>query len=252
MPASNSSIDPNSAFWATQSTSMHRSDDKQIYEKKAVEHAALIRAEDRDTDLVDLGCGAGELLVHFSKLVRVTTGFDISKSMLDAARAVLPDADIQLVQGNDVLAFIASSPHAVWTTTGAVNQFLDMAAQRRLLDAFASHPRARAYYMFDCVDPIRYSLLAHGISYRPVNPTLPLGIGYVKHLLRRLSTAGRIAAGARANTRYLGSAAMGWGQLPRFWLVESQARGLEVEIVSSRHYEYRYHVLLHKPRVAHG
>jgi hypothetical protein len=40
---------------------------------------------------------------------------------------------------------------------------------------------------------------------------------------------------------------MGYGYLPRFWLEACDARGLEVEIVSSRFYEYRYHVLIHKP-----
>jgi cyclopropane-fatty-acyl-phospholipid synthase len=231
---------------------MHRSDDERLYEKKAVEFASLMRPEDRDADLVDLGCGAGELLVYFARIVRVTAGFDISASMLDAARAVLTDADIELVRGDDVFAFVASSPHAVWTTTGAVNQFLDAAGQRRLLDVFASHPRTRSYYMFDCVDPIRYSLLSHGISYRPSHLGLPVGAARAKRLLLRLAAAGRIAAGTWADARALGSVAMGWGQLPRFWLNESLARSLEVEIVSSRYYEYRYHVLLHKPRTAHG
>jgi SAM-dependent methyltransferase len=240
------------AFWATQTSSMHRGDDPQIYQKKAIEFAAVLRPEDREAGLVDLGCGAGELLQHFQHLVRISTAFDVSESMLAAARSRLGDSGIELIHGSDVIAFLGTAPSSVWTTTGAVNQFLAPNLQRRLLDLFAAHPRAMRYYMFDCVDPLRYALMAHGISYRPTH----LGrVGNLatraKRTLRRLRLAGRLAVGGQRDSQHLGSTAMGWGQLPRFWIREAMSRRLGIEIVSSKYYEYRYHVVLEKPDVEH-
>ncbi len=240
------------AFWATQTSSMHRADDPQIYQKKAVEFAAVIRPEDRQAGLVDLGCGAGELLEHLQHLVRISAAFDGSESMLTAARSRLGDSGIELIQGADVIAFLGTAPNSVWTTTGAINQFLDPDGQRRLLDLFAAHPHARRYYMFDCVDPLRYALLPHGISYRPTNliRVEPLAT-QAKRAIRRLMLAGRLAVGGPSDSQHLGSVAMGWGQLPRFWIREGMSRRLRVEIVSSKYYEYRYHVVLEKPDAEH-
>ena len=45
----------------------------------------------------------------------------------------------------------------------------------------------------------------------------------------------------------LPGAGMGFGYLPSFWRRQADAHQLSVEIVSSRYYEYRYHVMLRKP-----
>lgn len=243
-----SANDACTAFWATQTSSMHRGDDPRIYEKKAVEFAAVIRPEDREAGLVDLGCGAGELLEHLQRLVRISTAFDGSESMLATARSRLDDSGIELVHGPDVIAFLGAAPNPVWTTTAAINQFLAPDLQRRLLDLFAVHPHAVRYYMFDCVDPLRYALLSHGISYRPTHLTRVDNLSTrAKRTFRRLQLAGRLAVGGCRESQWIGNVATGWGQLPRFWIREAMSRRLGIEIVSSKYYEYRYHVVLERP-----
>ncbi len=165
----------------------------------------------------------------------------------------MSNSGIELIHGSDVIAFLRTAPNSVWTTTGAINQFLAPDQHRRLLDLFAEHPHAKRYYMFDCVDPLRYALLAHGISYRPTHLARAADLATrSKRAIRRLMLAGRLAVGKPRDSQYLGSAAMGWGQLPRFWIREAMSRRLGVEIVSSKYYEYRYHVVLEKPDAEHG
>lgn len=246
-------MDRETQYWANQSQSLHRRADAASYVKKAEEHAAWMRAEDRTARLIDLGCGAGELLHPFSRLVRVTAGLDRSSSMLSACRARLEGQEIELIEG-DIFTHLPESTYEVWTTTAGLNQYLGPDELHRLLDLFATHRTARSFYLFDCVDPMRWSLTPHGISYDADRFTAPRTLrGRLASIVLRVSAAGLLLLGPpRSDCRRFRNAGMGWGYLPRFWLKACAARSLEIEIISSRSYEYRYHIAIHRRAGDHG
>jgi len=235
-------------FWNKQTTSLHRFGSEDFYRNKADEHASLVPASLKQAGCVDLGCGAGELLYFFSDLVRVNAGLDYSSSMLKEAEKRLAGKTIEL-SSRDIFDYLPAADEPVWTTTGAINQYLPPDQVARFIDTFVQNQRAQALYLFDCVDPLRIALLPYGSSYvlrsRGTSASGTMRAGYV--LARRILTAARLAFGfyGRASQKLRG-AGMGYGYLPRFWLEAAAARGLDIEIVSSRFYEYRYHAILKK------
>lgn len=235
-------------FWASQTQSLNRESHGEFYRRKALEHAGILGERCRSCDgVLDIACGAGELLEQLAGRVRIEVGLDYSESMLAAARQRLGAASgIEWVRA-DVFEYLPAARTGVWMSTGGINQYLDAADLRRILDIFAGNPHARALYLFDCIDPLRLRLLQGGISYRPEH-LLPDSPGWrARRLIRRLRFATRYVAGGYAReVQYLGSPSMGYGQLPAYWLRECAARLLQVEIVSSRYYEYRYHACITK------
>ena len=240
-------IDDAKRFWSSQTTSLHRFSETAFYTRKAEEHAATMSMEDRIGGCIDLGCGAGELLQHLATLVRVDAGLDYSASMLGEAAQRLRGLPIELVEA-DPLDYLPAASHRVWITTGAINQYYPADRLRRLLDLLGGHPHARALYLFDCVDPLRYRTRSFGSRYRP---TPNSSIATITQRLRRTGARWRVAL-ALAAGRFeapiapLGPSHLGFGQRPDFWIREAQARSIEIEIVSSRFYEYRYHVCLRR------
>lgn len=234
-------------FWAGQAASLNRESGKEFYRKKASEHAGILSAQDAQRGALDLGCGAGELLECLAALVKVDVGLDYSASMVASAKQRLSSfADLDLVEA-DVFEYLPATGIAVWMTTGAINQYFDAEGLRRVLDLFVTNAAARSFYLFDCIDPLRYRVLPFGSSYRSQHALAAAPRSRLKSAARRLAVAAKFALGGySADVQYLGSPSMGYGQLPRFWLRECVSRGLSVEITSSRYYEYRYHVQIAK------
>lgn len=240
------------AYWSQQKSSHHRGDDTGFYEQKAAEHAAFMDPSDRAAGSVDLGCGAGELLVHLRKHVEVKAGLDLSETMLMEARKKLDGSGVELLSP-DVFDYLPSSPLAVWMTTGALNQYLAVNELNRFLDMFTSNRQARSLYLFDCVDPLRHELLYQGIGYHINPPDLQGSRGRVlaklvyRYGLRFVFAAKLLSGYFSRNPVKLRGTGMGYGYLPAFWVDAAKRRGLEIQIVSSRVYEYRFHVALRKP-----
>jgi cyclopropane-fatty-acyl-phospholipid synthase len=240
-----------SEFWAHRSSSGHRFADEQYFAHKALEHAALMSDADREAGCVDLGCGAGELLVYFARHAKVDAALDYSPSMMAKAADRLAGSGIALSSA-DIFAYLPSCRHEVWVSSQAVNQYLTPSELERFLDLFWRHERARALYLFDCVDPARYALLPFGVSY--CGRAEPIAAASWNLALRRrirltgrrLRVAAALARGLLVRTAQRVSTGMGYGYLPAFWLRAALRRGLTLEIVSSRYYEYRYHVVMRK------
>jgi SAM-dependent methyltransferase len=234
-------------YFQTKDSSEHRHGTEQFYWEKAEEHAALMTSKDRESGCIDLGCGAGELLYHLSDLIKIHVGLDYSNSMLEAARRRLVGKEILLLN-RDIFDYLKRVDKKVWMTCAGTNQYEEAPFQKKLLDAFVNDQTATSFYLFDCVDPIRYSILNLGISYRP---RLPISKTKAMartcyHILRSFYMLINWALKYNVESYYLGSPSMGWGYLPGFWLKEGAIRNIEVSIVSSRVYEYRYHVLMQK------
>jgi len=240
-------------FWERQVSSLHRSDSREFYAQKAAEHLALMSVNELAGPAIDLGCGAGELLNCYIPRINVTKGLDYSSSMLAIARSRVPAADVELINAN-VFDYLPACGEPVWITTGALNQYLAHNELQRVIGLFADNARARSFFLFDCVDPLRYAMLPFGSSYLPAQDagaslrrTLARGI----HLgFRRAAVASRLLAGSlsRASVKLPGDG-MGFGHRPDQWHRWARAHSLECAIFSSQQYEYRYHVILRKPHV---
>ncbi|WP_315919379.1 class I SAM-dependent methyltransferase [Mesorhizobium sp. SP-1A] len=214
---------------------------------KAKEHAHHFPKSERHLESIDLGCGAGELLYYFSDLVRVSTGLDYSESMLTQAKERLKGKNIVLTNAN-AFEYLPDCKHYNWTTTGALNQYLAPIQIYSILDIFATNNNARCFYLFDCIDPLRIALMPYGIGYLP-RAKAPKGsaLRQFKRFGHRTLVALRLAWQQFGQPfRKLPGEGMGYGFLPQFWIDAASSRGLHIELVSSRFYEYRYHVLLRK------
>ena len=236
-------------FWQKQSSSHNRSADPEFYRRKAAEHAALLDPVEREAGCIDLGCGAGEMLRFFADDVNVKVGLDYSDAMLVAARAALGDRDIELTAA-DAFAYLPATAIPVWTTTGALNQYLSIEKLKDLMHIFADNPSSRSFFLFDCIDPMRFRAMPLGISYRENhayahdNPTIRRKI---KQLMLRVQYGTQLLFGRfDRDIHWLGNASMGYGIRPGFWHRIGKELDLGIEIVSSRYYEYRYHVLVRK------
>ena len=235
-------------FWAQQSSSFGRYDSPEFYSDKAEEHAQLLRIKDRVAGAVDLGCGAGELLEHLLHEVHIEAGVDYSSSMLEAAKKRIGKDSPELIKA-DVFQYLESATHPVWLTTGALNQYLKATQIEQLMALFHTNPKARSFYLFDCVDPIRYRLMGFGISFHPNQLTQDKVAWYrrIIRYLRRALVAFNLTFGRLSgDCVYMGSPAMGYGFSPRFWMELGKRHGISTRIVNSRHYEYRYHVIFNK------
>jgi SAM-dependent methyltransferase len=235
---------PEHDFWSSQTSSLHRADLPDIYRAKAAEHASIMTRAEREAVVLDIACGAGELLEQLRALMNVRTGIDYSDSMIAAAEARLNGSGIALIKA-DVFDYLPTTDAATWMTTGGINQYLDGAKQSALLEIFKQNVHARSYFLYDCVDPLRYQLLWSGLSYRPlhVEAATPAWKRYVLRLQAIASLA--IGRYERPQTKMRGDG-MGYGFRPSFWRAEAEKLGLNVSIVSSQQYEYRYHVVVRK------
>lgn len=235
-------------FWEHQSSSFGRYESDEFYADKADEHAQLMRPQDRDLGAVDLGCGAGELLFHLMTKVNIRTGLDYSESMLSEARIRLGDDGPELKTA-DVFDYLGDTTHPVWLTTGALNQYLKPDQIRHLLELFHANPNAQSFYLFDCVDPIRYRMMSMGISFRQEQLEVgrtPLHKKVIRFLRRIKFLLSLVFNRPSKDCTYMGSPQMGYGYYPKYWLKLCNDLGVPIRIVSSRHYEYRYHVILNK------
>tara|TARA_A100001035_G_C27767720_1_gene494592 strand:+ start:602 stop:1354 length:753 start_codon:yes stop_codon:yes gene_type:complete len=239
-------------FWDSQSSSFHRLDSKVFYDKKANEHAQIIQPNDRESGIIDLGCGAGELIEYLNELVNIEIGIDFSSSMIRAAKKRIKKThNIKFLVSNtdETFDFLKKSTQPVWTTAGALNQYLNLNEIKKLMEIFNANEHVRSFYLFDCVDPIRYKVLDFGCSYlsqKKKSKKYKL-IKRAKIYLRRLIFAMELTSGLLNKESYrLGLPNMGYGHLPQLWLKFGDDFSLHTNIVSSRFYEYRYHVIYTK------
>lgn len=129
-------------FWAKQSMSLNRESGDEFYRKKAKEHRDVLSDNDAQYGILDLGCGAGELLEQLAPLAKVAVGIDYSPAMLAAARRRLDGRfELELLEA-DVFSYLPNAEPPVWTTTSAINQYLDGAELERILDLFAANAKA--------------------------------------------------------------------------------------------------------------
>lgn len=240
-------------FWQSQNSSLHRSDSQNWYQKKAEEHAGLMHPNEKIQGIIDLGCGAGELLNPLSDLVKINAGTDYSGKMLDKAKELNNGKNIDFFEA-DIFELLNDREEATWITTGAINQYLNDNETNKLFEIFSSNNSARSFLLFDTVDPIRYKLLPVGIGYIN-NKAIPSSnsenkiVMHLKKIYRSSKSLLKIlllTLRLKVKPVSLGSPAMGYGHMTEYWFFIAKKFDLNIEIVSSRYYEYRYHVFFRK------
>lgn len=226
------------AFWEGQISSIQREDDAEFLKHKAREHVDFISPGDRSLDFIDLGCGAGELLAELCRHLEIATASDMSSTMLDQARSRLPEG-VDVVQG-DGIEVAQKSLQSGWMSCQALNQYLAPEKIDEFLRAFNASERAEALYLFDSVDPYRYRSLNDRSRFDGRRVT---GGARTRRFIWRWNN--RAVNLRRQDWASLG-VAMGYGYTPQFWMDRARMHGLGIAFGSSRYYEYRFHVAIHK------
>ena len=234
-------------FWDNQESSYNRSESQVYLRKKADEHISLIEYKSKKTDeILDIGCGAGELLFFVVNELNVKTAIDYSGLLLNKAKKRLrAHKEINFIK-SDVFEYLSKSKEKIWMTTASVNQYLNNSKVSQLIEKFSENKKVKYFYLFDTVDYIKYKMNICGSSYK--NQSV-LEKNIFKQLSKKIKCIINIVSLFmiyNKETVKLDSKVMGYGHSPQFWLFLAKKYNLEIEIVSSRYFEYRYHVILWK------
>lgn len=234
-----------SDYWSNVSFSAHRESDFSFYKANVKEHISVMDTGDTELSIIDLGCGTGKLLKCYLDEVNVVVGLDFSSNMLVEASEYVGEK-IKLVNAN-VFEYLPDCDIPVWITTEALNQYLNEIEIRNLLAIFKNNFHAKSFYLFETICPLRFPLMNCGLSYRSVSWMSENFLHSFKSFILRCQYAVKLVCGRLSrNICYLGSPMMGYAYLPRFWLSLAKELDLHVEIIGSKYYEYRYHVVLKK------
>lgn len=261
--------------WGSQKSSGNRlSSDLYLLRKASEIHSLLVDYCDYSGEtVVDIGCGAGELLEHLIPVLNIKRAIDYSISMLDVCKAriqlkyMLEAPRIEVGDIEDLFLL----EEEIWISTGALSQYSSCDEIMQALESFKSNKYARYLVLFDTIDPLRYHLLSC-LRYNNI-PSFPLidmekALGKetgnkrksffacLKNILREpiLNTlllmsfvqALKCLLGSANKVCRLPAELMGYGVMPCFWRKASADRGLICYLLSSREFEYRYHVVIGK------
>ena len=233
-------------YWSDKTSSLNRSSEVIYYQKKAYEHLNIMRESNLQSGVVDFGCGACELLTEISRITdHQYTAIDFSKSLLgEASKAV--NADRVTLVHSSARSYAMSAKEEVWMSCGAVNQYSDRRELEDFIQVFWDNDHSRALYFFDCIDPVKYRFFSSRIigSFSPYKKSNGLRPFLVKIGQRLMACLYVISGRYARQVESLG--AMGYGVRPEFWYDVTKGLKVQIEIVSSAVFEYRYHVRLEK------
>lgn len=231
-------------YWQDRDSSMNREDNTGYYNAKAAEHLAIISQSKVGNSVVDFGCGAGELLGPFSQGFQgKITGIDFSSSLIDIARKRPDLAEANLVE-SEALKFASGTEAPLWMTCGAFNQYSNAEKLTEFIEAFVGNKFAQKLYLFDTIDPVRVVLLRDDIieSWKPQRRELGRLRSFVKRW-RGLLKAYRCRT---SNQSVVQLGDLGYGVFVGYWFKQASLHPIDVKILASAQFEYRYHAVLTK------
>lgn len=229
-------------YWASQVDGGHRSTFESFLKKEAEEKLFHMP---EGNNLLDFGCGAGELLVYYARQYDYNLGVDGSKSMLKAAEGKIAKANIKnsikLLNLNDKQVWIylkTNLPLKTFDciTAGQVMQYLD----KNQIDYFIQNAVEfladnGKICLFDIVHKRLYPLWKSNF-FKDSQSICKTLISFVLFELSCIKK--RIRNKPFFDEGYL--------YLPQFFRELAEKNDLEIEITNSIYYEYRYHVFLYK------
>ncbi|WML88575.1 class I SAM-dependent methyltransferase [Thiothrix subterranea] len=229
-------------LWSTQKSSGHRANDANFWQKKALEHAFVL-GNDKNETTIDIGCGAGELLEYLlNSNVNVTEAIDFSETMLQEAKERLKHSSIAF-SSPDTLSHLSNTSCATWVACESINQYLDAHTQGIILDTFKNNSHAKSLYLFDTVCPTRFMLWNKTKVLNYVSPSTRLTYlrhiyGFANGFMKSIFMPNKIES--------CNIGVMGYAFSPQFFIKQAISKGLNIEIISSMYYEYRYHIIVKK------
>jgi SAM-dependent methyltransferase len=231
--------------WDLEYDSGNRESDETYLELKSQEQAWVVNTYSPDMECIDLGCGAGELLKFLSSKLDIVEALDFSENMLEKAKMNSYGRKIKFVHADPFL-HLPGSRYPVWLTTGALNQYLDEKRMRALFEMFVSNTQAKAFYLFDCVDPIQVKTLTLGSDFLPISPSSLLKSTLNKILSLAIIVLFTARLSGKSKSIRFRNPRFGFGYIPSFWNDLAKSHGLSIRILSSANFEYRYHVVIRK------
>jgi hypothetical protein len=232
-------------LWNNVEDSGNRFNDSWYLEAKADEHVGVFTSEDKIKECIDLGCGAGELLHFMCGRLRVKVAFDFSSTMVNLAKQLVYISRPEFICA-DCFEYLPSCNVPIWITSGALNQYLDSDRLTELIQIFAKNDTAESFYLFDCIDPIRYATLTLGSKYSSIetNGGIQSIKGFLLNILEFVKVTYKV--NFKSPTYKYDILHFGFGHLPALWHSLAKHHGFKMQIFSSRYFEYRYHVVLRK------
>lgn len=223
-------------YWANKENGLHRSQDEEFLNKEAQEKLFHLGG---GSSLLDFGCGSADLLVYYANEHCKCVGVDISKSMLGKARE-----RIDVFGKRDLVDLIEADHQNLWEkcsgrfdriTSAGVVQFMTADQLKNFVCQAKNHLQSRGRIcLFDAIDPRLYPLFEAGLFYDRKK------IVYWAALLRN-SIRGLIDYKIlnKVNPH------MGYAHHPNVFVKIAAECGMELEIVRSMYYEYRYHAIFY-------
>lgn len=232
-------------IWNAQITSGNRSDSEKYLDFKAQEHSWIVNNFDYEMKCIDLGCGAGELLKFLTTKLQIYEALDFSITMINKAKKEVLDEKIKFIH-EDPFNYMPNCEMAVWLTTGALNQYLDQNRMDELIRMFKNNNSAKSFYLFDCIDPIRYQTLTLGSYYLMHKNNNTYKVMFKKIITGLKLIYVSLATTEKNTTIKFKDPKMGFGYLPIYWHKKAIENNLDIHIFSSINFEYRYHVFFTK------
>jgi SAM-dependent methyltransferase len=232
------------SLWNKVEDSGNRLRDEWYYRAKAKEHVQLFSEEDKQRDCIDLGCGAGEILQYMTSEIKVNTALDFSEKMIQLAEKLNYHRRPKFICA-DCFEYLPSCTAEVWTTCGAINQYLNYQRISDIIRIFAESQQACSFYLFDCIDPILYAALNLGSKFKKERIDNKLSLSGFASAIKEFIIVSYNINFISPTYKY-SFLHFGFGHAPVLWHSLSTKYNLQFEILSSRYFEYRYHVILKK------
>ena len=230
-------------YWSNKSSSHNRDSSDEYYLSKALEHKAIMSFYGEYSEIIDYGCGAGELIVFILKFM--DSNFicvDFSKKLLHEARQKINSNRVTFVENNAV-DYSASSGGQAWMSCGAVGQYSTIEEMKLFIENFFKS-EAEILFLFDCIDPLRYELIKYSCLGSYINSHEEKNISKIIARLSFIFFRYSKLLISSKTVRSIGE--MGYTYDYRFWREIASKMNLDLSIMSSHKFEYRYHVVLRK------
>ena len=248
--------------WSSEIHSGNRSDSDEFLERKAKEHRSVLVDYCNyiyGQSIVDLGCGAGELLASLASFMTITTAVDYSQSMMGRCRQLLASKNItDIATIISDISILPSLSHKYWVSTGALSQYSDMYQLELIFQSFIRNKDVTHIVFFDTIDPILYLVRVFGLtSYfnlkqecrdtesLSTNRRAKISSSF-KQILHSLASILLLRAIFYNKPIKIPGSIMGYAVSPAVWNSLCKKYNLNLTQVSSREFEYRYHVIISK------
>lgn len=223
-------------FFANRRDGGHRSSAEEFLSMEAKEKLFHL---DGGKTLLDFGCGAGELLIHYAPEYEQMVGVDFSASMLDEASKRIKERkceNISLIQADDKTIWNKlESPFDRITAAGVMQYLTLQEIDSFIFNASSYLNKGGKIVLFDILDPRIYPLWKIGLFSQDEN---------LWKILRKIGFEFKVILSASLNNHPRDI--VGFAHNPNTVRKIAEKYGFETIFVQSMYYEYKYHAIIDK------